>query len=168
MDWRHIVAGGLLVTGALIGGSAFLSGDGGTGAAVEDLSVTVILNDDFSGDIPQGTPSTCTGVGIPPNQLVVTFEGAVNDASSGWIPTSITYELAIRLGPHTATRTLNMSDGGYRRLNSFVMFQDQESFASGDRVTVNVSLRDDGDIVDTVTRTTPVTAQNLTCAEAAG
>lgn len=168
MDWRHIIAGGLLVVVALIGGSTFLSGNGATGAAIEDLSVTVILNDDFSGDIPQGTPNTCTGVGIPPDQLVVTFEGAVNDASSGWIPTSITYELAVRLGPHTATRTLNMSDGGYRQLNSFVTFPDEESFASGDRVTVNVSLRDGGDMVDMVIRTTPVAAQNLTCAEAAG
>lgn len=165
MDWRHVIAGGLLVIGALISGSPFVLGDGsGTETGIEEFSVSVTLNDDFGGDVPQGTPATCAGVGIPPGHLVVTFEGAVNDASTGLLPATVTYRLTIGLGPHTATRTLNVSDGGYRRLNSSVVFPDDDVFASGDRATVNVSLHDDDNTVDTVTRTTPVTAQNLTCA----
>lgn len=165
MDRRHIAAGGLLLVGTLIGGSTFVLG---SGAAIQNLSVDVILNDDFAGDVPQGDVTACTGVGIPPDQLVITLEGAVDDHWSGWVPSTITYELDIRLGAQTRTRTLTMSDGGYRRINSFVTFPDNESLTPSDRATVTVSLLHDGNTVETVSRTTPVTAQNLTCADSEG
>lgn len=167
MDLRRVAGGGLLallaVVGVWSGGPAFLPGtDGGT---IQALSVEeVVLNDELAGDVPtgEGGAGVCAG-GPPPDHFAVELKVTVADTESGRFVDSESYRIVIRIGAHTSAREVTVTDGGRKRIEAFPFVRDDDSVAPGEQVSVTVSLRREGETIESLTRTVPVQGRDPDC-----
>jgi len=143
---------------------AFVLGGSG-GAAVEDVTVDVTLNDEISEGLIEGGSRSCMGVGPPPDHFVVTVQATIYDEWSGRYVSQSSYEFVVQMNGKTRSRNITVIDSGTEEVNEFVTIEDDESISPGENATVKVSLEKGGDVIDSVRKTVTVKERNMTCAD---
>lgn len=165
----YIVAGSLALGVLWFGVSYFTLG--ATGGSIQDVSLDVSLNDEMSGSMIQGEGGAFAGscVGPPPDHFVVDIEGTLGlNTPEGRYVSSATYQLVVGIGENTSATEIEAVADGQKQVQDMLMIQDDESVAPGENATVTVSLKHDGETLDSVTREVTVKGQNMRCSGVSG
>lgn len=167
--YAYIVAGSLALSALWFGVSYFTLG--ATGGSIQDVSLDASLNDEMSGSMIQGEGGAFAGscAGPPPDHFVVDIEGTLDlNTPEGRYVDSTTYELVVGIGENTGKKEVNAVADGPKQVRDMLMIQDDESVAPGEQTTVTVSLKQDGERLDSVTREVTVEEQNMRCSATGG
>jgi hypothetical protein len=158
------IIGGSLALSALWFGVSFFT-IGATGGTIQDVSVDASLNDEVSEEDLQGIQGGSGAgafVGPPPGQLVVDIEGTLNlNTPEGRYVDSATYELVVQIGENTSVTELEAVADGPKQIQKTFFIQDDESVAPGENATVTVSLKHEGETLDSVSREVFVKERNM-------
>jgi len=140
-----LLAGVLVLTPALVG--LDLPGDSAT---VEEIDVTVRLNDEFTP--PEGSAETgvqrCIAVGTPPDSLGITGQVRVYAPDDAAVVVSLAHADESTVDP--------VEDAGSHESRVFWLLEDDESLSVGETATVQVRVRSGGETLAAANRTVPV------------
>lgn len=158
------IAGGSLALAALWFGVSFFV-FGATGGSFQEVSVDASLNDEMSErDLQgiQGGSGAGTFVGPPPDHFVVDIEGTLNlNTPEGRYVDSATYQLMVQIGENTSAAEIEAVADGPMQVQKTFFIRDDESVAPGESATVTVSLKHEGETLDSVSREVVVKERNM-------
>lgn len=161
--YTYIIGGSLALTALWFGVSFFVLG--ATGGTIQDVSVDASLNDEMSEEDLQGIQGGSGAgafVGPPPGQLVVDVEGTLNlNTPEGRYVDSATYQLVVQIGENTSATEIEAVADGPRQIEKTFFIQDDDSVNPSEKATVTVSLRHEGETLDTVSREVTVKERNM-------
>ena len=138
---------------------------GSGGAAVEDVTVDVTLNDESLEEAIEGESRSCIGVGPLPGHFIVTVQATIYDEWSGRYVSQSSYEFVVQMNGETRSRNITVIDSGPEEVNEFVTIEDDGSISPGENATVKVSLQKGGNVIDSVEKTVTVKEQDMTCVD---
>lgn len=168
-DKGHLVLAFILLTVLVLFGGCTTATDNSFtgGATLEDVNLSVSMVDEQSlrqrAIRDESGVVTCEFVGAFPGQFSVTIHGKVDDESR--YSRSDSYEIAATIGENTDTSMtgVTVEDGGSEDFFKILGVDDNGSTEPGDNVTVTIALEQEGDTVDSVTRTVTVKERELDC-----
>jgi hypothetical protein len=142
---------------------------GGTvldGAEMRNASVDVYVSGSPLESIETGPDGarSCTSVGPPPGTATVDAEAVVYDSQEGRGVSTKRYSLVLGVEGETTSRTVEVTEG-FNETASLTGSVVADGLEPGDDVAVNVSIRNNGDTVDSVTRTVTVEEREFRCAD---